>query len=47
MDMPNNIPEAFANSMDLTTQKAPAVIMASFISTASRIPMASTILDGI
>jgi hypothetical protein len=39
MNMPTNIPEASANPIDSTTQHAPAVTIASFISIASRIPM--------
>jgi hypothetical protein len=47
MYMPTNILEASANPMDSITQQAPAVTIASFISTASAIPMASAIPYGI
>jgi hypothetical protein len=47
MDMPTNILEVSANPMATTTQQAPAVTIASFISTTSGIPMASAIPEGI
>jgi hypothetical protein len=47
MGIPANISEASANPMAPTTQQTPAVIIASFISTVSGIPMASVILEGI
>jgi hypothetical protein len=47
MDMTTNIPEVSANPMATITQQAPGVIIASFISTASAITIASAILDGI
>jgi hypothetical protein len=47
MGIPSNIPEAPANPMALTTQQALGITIASFISTASGIPMALTIPDGI
>jgi hypothetical protein len=47
MDMPPNIPEASANPMAPTTQQDLGVTIASFISTALGIPMASAIQDGI
>jgi hypothetical protein len=47
MDMPPNITEASANPMAPTTQQDLGVTIASFISTASGIPMASPIQDGI
>jgi hypothetical protein len=46
MDMTTNIPKASADPMAPTTQQALDVIIASFISTASPIPMASAIPDG-
>jgi hypothetical protein len=47
MDMPTNIPEASTNQMAPTTQYALAVVIASFISTAPGIPMASAIPEDI
>jgi hypothetical protein len=47
MDMPTNIPEASTNQMSPTTQHALAVIIASSISTAPGIPMASPISEDI
>jgi hypothetical protein len=47
MDMTTNIPENSTDPMAPTTQQAPGVIISSFISSASAIPMASTIPYGI
>jgi hypothetical protein len=47
MDMPTNIPEASANPVAATTQQAPAVTIASFISVPTGIPLALAIPEGI
>jgi hypothetical protein len=47
MYMPTNIPEVSTNPMAPTTQQAPAITIASFISTPSGIPMVTTISESI
>jgi hypothetical protein len=47
MDMTTNIPEALDDLMAPITQQALGVTIASFISTASAITIASAIPDGI
>jgi hypothetical protein len=47
MDIPTNISKASANPMAPTTQQTPTIIIASFISTVSGIPMASVMPEGI
>jgi hypothetical protein len=47
MDMITNIPEASSDPMAPTTQQAPGVTIASFISTTLSISMGSIISDGI